>query len=109
MAIDEARLQAFMGNAVRDMGAVAHAATILIGDQLGLYKALARAPMAAAELAAQTGTDPRYVQEWLSAQAASGYVHYDPVSGIFSMDEEQALALATDNSPVFLPGGFQIG
>ena len=52
MAIDEARLQAFMGNAVRDMGAVAHAATILIGDQLGLYTALARAPMAAAELAA---------------------------------------------------------
>jgi SAM-dependent methyltransferase len=109
MAIDEARLQAFMGNAVRDMGAVAHAATILIGDQLGLYKALARAPMTAAQLAAQTGTDARYVQEWLSAQAASGYVHYDPVSGNFSMDEEQALALATENSPVFLPGGFQIG
>lgn len=109
MAVDEARLQAFMGNAVRDMGAVAHAATILIGDQLGLYKALAGAPMTAAQLAAQTGTDARYVQEWLSAQAASGYVHYDPDNGNFFMDEEQALALATDNSPVFLPGGFQIG
>ncbi len=109
MAINEQRLQAFMGNVVRDMGAVAHAATILIGDRLGLYKALAQGPMTPRQLADATGTDPRYVREWLSAQAASGYVGYDPASQLFSLDEEQALALASEGSPVFVPGGFQIG
>lgn len=71
MAIDESKLNEFMGNFVRDMGAVAHASTIVIGDQLGLYKALAERPMTAAELATRTECDARYVLEWLSAQAAS--------------------------------------
>jgi SAM-dependent methyltransferase len=108
MAIDEARLNEFMGNFVRDMGAVAHASTIVIGDQLGLYKALAERPMTAAELAAQTNCDARYVLEWLSAQAASGYAQYDAATQKFSLSEEQALALAVEGSPAFIPGAFQV-
>ena len=108
MAIDESKLNEFMGNFVRDMGAVAHASTIVIGDQLGLYKALAERPMTAAELATRTECDARYVLEWLSAQAASGYAQYDPATQMFSLSEEQALALSVEGSPAFIPGAFQI-
>jgi SAM-dependent methyltransferase len=109
MAIDEAKLNAFMGNFVHDLGAVMHAATIVVGDQLGLYKALAMGPPATAdELARRTETDPRYLREWLSAQAASGYVSYDPASECFSLSEEQAFALAEEGSPAFIPGAFQV-
>ena len=108
MAINEAKLNEFMGNFVRDMGAVAHASTIVIGDQLGLYKALAENPMTAGVLAAKTGCDARYVLEWLSAQAASGYAQYDAATQQFSLSEEQALALAVEGSPAFIPGAFQI-
>ena len=108
MAIDEAKLNEFMGNFVRDLGAVTHASTVVIGDQLGLYKALAEAPMTAASLAAKTGCDARYVLEWLSAQAAAGYAQYDAASKQFSLSEEQALALAVEGSPAFIPGAFQL-
>lgn len=108
MAIDEAKLNAFMGRFVTDLGAVMHAATVVVGDQLGLYKTLAESPMTADELAMRTATDARYVREWLSSQAASGYVHYDGSSGRFSLDEEQTLALAVEGSPAFIPGAFQI-
>ena len=108
MAIDEAKLNAFMGRFVGDLGAVMHAATVVVGDQLGLYKALAEKPMTAEQLAARTSTDPRYLREWLSSQAASGYVHYDPTGQLFSLDEEQTLALAMEGSPAFVPGAFQI-
>jgi len=108
MAVNEAKLNEFMGNFVRDMGAIAHASTIVIGDQLGLYKALASEPMAAETLAAKTGCDPRYILEWLSAQAASGYAEYDPVTQKFSLSEEQKMALADEGSPAFLPGAFQV-
>ncbi len=108
MAIDETKLNAFMGNFVHDLGAVMHAATIVVGDQLGLYKALAETPLTADALAGKTGTDARYIREWLSSQAASGYVQFDPATQQFSMAEEQALALAVDGSPVFIPGAFQI-
>jgi SAM-dependent methyltransferase len=108
MAIDEAKLNQFMGRFVQDLGAVMHAATIVVGDQLGLYKALAAAPMRPAELSQKTDTDERYVREWLSSQAASGYVEYDAVTQRFSMTEEQALALAQDASPAFIPGAFEI-
>lgn len=107
MAVDEAKLNEFMGNFVRDMGAVAHAATVVVGDQLGLYKALAKAPMTADELAQETATDPRYVREWLCAQAAGGYANYDTASERFSLSEEQAVALAQEDSPAFIPGAFQ--
>ena len=108
MAINEAKLNEFMGNFVRDMGAVAHASTVVIGDHLGLYKALAEKPMTAAELAVRCGCDSRYMLEWLSAQAASGYAQYDAASERFSLSEEQALALAVEGSPAFIPGAFQI-
>lgn len=109
MALDPAKLDAFMGRFVGDLGAVMHAATVVVGDQLGLYKALAEGPATAPELARRTGTDPRYLREWLSAQAASGYVQYDAAGDVFSMSEEQSLALAQEGSPAFVPGAFQIG
>ena len=108
MAIDEGKLNEFMGQFVHDFGAVMHAATIVVGDQLGLYKALAEGPATARELATRTQTDPRYLREWLSAQAASGYVHYEPEGERFSLTEEQAFALAEEGSPAFIPGAFQI-
>jgi SAM-dependent methyltransferase len=109
MAIDEAKLNEFMGNFVHDIGAVMHAATVVVGDQLGLYKALAKGPPAQVDdLARRTETDPRYLREWLSAQAASGYVSYDPASQCFSLSEEQAFALAEEGSPAFIPGAFEI-
>ncbi|PZX27894.1 conserved hypothetical protein; putative (SAM dependent) methyltransferase [Cupriavidus phytorum] len=108
MSVDEARLNAFMEKFVGDIGAVMHAATVVVGDELGLYKALAEKPMTVAMLAAKTHTDERYLREWLSAQAASGYVDYDAGSAQFSLNEEQAYALAQEGSPAFIPGAFQI-
>ena len=108
MAIDEAKLNEFMGRFVGDLGAVMHAATIVVGDQLGLYKALADKPLTAEALAARTETDARYVREWLAAQAASGYVTYDPKTETYGLTEEQAFALAVEGSPAFIPGAFQI-
>lgn len=108
MAIDEARLNAFMGQFVQDIGAVMHAATVVVGDKLGLYKKIAEGPGTAEELARRTETDVRYLREWLCAQAASGYLQYDPESERFSMNEEQAMALAEEGSPAFIPGAFQI-
>ena len=108
MAIDESKLNEFMGKFVGDLGAVMHAATVVVGDQLGLYKKLAEKPATAADLARRTETDPRYLREWLSAQAASGYVRYDAAHDSFSLSEEQAFALAIEGSPAFIPGAFQI-
>lgn len=109
MALDESKLNVFMENFVRDLGAVMHAATVVVGDQLGLYKELAKEAATPPELARRTQTDERYLREWLSAQAASGYVTYDPADGRFSLTEEQAMALAEEGSPAFIPGAFQIG
>ena len=108
MAIDMDKLNAFMGRFVGDIGAAMHAGTVLLGDQLGLYKALAAGPMSAEQLARATQTDARYVREWLSAQAASGYVEYDAAADHFHMTEEQVFALATEGSPAFIPGAFQV-
>jgi SAM-dependent methyltransferase len=108
MSIDEQKLNEFMGRFVGDLGAVMHAATVVVGDQLGLYKALADGPSSVEELARRTSTDPRYLREWLSAQAASGYVEYDPATKMFSLSQEQAFALAEEGSPAFVPGAFQI-
>jgi SAM-dependent methyltransferase len=108
-AIDETKLQAFMGQFVQDLGAALSVATVMIGDKLGLYKAMADGnPVTPGELARRTGTDERYVREWLSSQAASGYVTYDPATERFALPPEQALALAQDNSPAFIPGAFQL-
>lgn len=109
MAINEEKLNAFMGQFVGDIGAVLHAATVVVGDQLGLYKTLAQeGPCDTESLARRTSTDARYLKEWLSSQAASGYVTYDKESGQFSLSEEQAFALAEEGSPAFIPGAFQI-
>jgi 2-polyprenyl-3-methyl-5-hydroxy-6-metoxy-1,4-benzoquinol methylase len=109
MAIDQDKLHEFLIKAVVDFGATFNAALIRIGDKLGLYKALAASgPQTSAELAKKTGTAERYVREWLSAQAAGGYVTYDAGAGKFHLSEEQAFAMADDSSPVFLPGAFQV-
>jgi len=108
-AVDEARLHDFMGRAVGDIGAAMSAALVLIGDRLGLYRALAAAgPQTSAGLAEITGTHERYVREWLGNQAAGNYVTYDPATGRYAIPAEQALALADETSTVFLPGAFQI-
>ena len=107
--INESKLNEFMGKAVMDMGAAMHAVLIRLGDKLGLYKAMADSrPVTPAELAGRTGTSERYVREWLNANAASGYVTYDSATATYSLPPEQAFALAVENSPVFLPGAFQI-
>ena len=109
MTIDPSKLDAFVGKFVCDVGAVFHATTVLIGDRLGLYKAMADStPVTAAELAARTSLDERYLQEWLSAQAASGYCEYDPTTGAFHLSEEQAFALTDEGNPLFMPGAFQL-
>ena len=103
MEVNEDRLNSFMGKMIGDVGAAMSASLMLLGDKLGLYKALAQeGPMDAAALAKTTGTAERYIREWLAAQAASGYVEYDSASGKFSMLPEQVLALADEDSPVFL-------
>jgi len=107
--MDNDKLNAFMGKFVEELGATLHAATVLTGEKLGLYRALAKGgPMTSAELARRTETRERYVREWLSAQAASGYVEYDPTTSRFSMTPEQALCLADETSPTYLPGAFLI-
>jgi SAM-dependent methyltransferase len=105
--VDEQKLEAFMGQAVGDLGAAISGLMIHLGDELGLYKAMAGAgPLTGTELAKKTKCDERYVTEWLNNQAAGGYVEYDGGSGRYVLPEEQALALADEDSPVFLPGGF---
>src|ERR1051325_996338 len=93
-AIDMTKLNTFIGQFVTDFGAAAHAGMVVIGEKLGLYKALAASSMTSAQLAAKTRTDERYVREWLSSQAAGGYITYDPKTGKFSLSEEQALTRA---------------
>jgi SAM-dependent methyltransferase len=107
-ALDMDKLNAFVGQFVGDLGAAVHAGMVVIGEKLGLYKALAAGPMTATELAAKTSTDERYVREWLASQAAGGYVTYDDKSGTFCLSEEQAFTLADENSPAYLPGAFEL-
>ena len=107
--INEAKLHEFMMKAVGEMGAAMNAALILVGDKLGIYKAMAGSgPMTSEEIAAKTKTHERYVREWLAAQSAGGFITYDPATKRYTLPPEQALALADENSPVFLPGFFEI-
>ncbi|BBU45270.1 MULTISPECIES: class I SAM-dependent methyltransferase [Pseudomonas] len=102
--MDEARLHDFMGKLVGDMGAAATLANVILGDELGLYRALADSqPTTPEALAAKTGCHPRLVREWLNAQAASGYMTHD--KGLFVLPEEQAMALALEDSPAYMAGG----
>ncbi len=108
MAVNEVKLNEFLGKALVDLGAAISSTLVIVGDRLGLYKALAQAPAAPAELARRTGTSERYVREWLNNQAAGGYVQYDPSSGMYSMNDEQKLCLADPNGPVDLAGAQSI-
>ena len=107
--VDGDKLMQFVFRAVNEVGATLNAALVVLGDKLGLYRALAGAgPLAPAELAERTGTAERYVREWLNAQAAGGFVDYDPDSGRYTLPPEQAVALTDPASPAYLPGFFQI-
>jgi SAM-dependent methyltransferase len=107
--IDEERLEQFVFSAVDEVGATLNTALVVMGDRLGLYRALAAAgPLTPSELAEHTGTAERYVREWLNAQAAGGYVEYDADSGRYTLPPEQAVALTDPESPAYLPGFFQI-
>jgi len=107
--VDTDKLMQFVFRAVEEVGATLNTALVVMGDRLGLYRAMAGAgPLAPAELAERTGTAERYVREWLNAQAAGGYVSYDPDSGRYVLPPEQAVALTDPDSPAYLPGFFQI-
>jgi SAM-dependent methyltransferase len=108
-AIDLEKLESFVFRAVDEVGATLNTALVVMGDKLGLYRALAGAgPLTPAELAERAGTAERYVREWLNAQAAGGYVDYDPASGRYTLPAEHALALTDETSPAYLPGFFQL-
>jgi SAM-dependent methyltransferase len=108
MTVDEGRLNEFLGRFVGDLGATVAAGAVVLGDRLGLYRGLAAGPATAAELAERTGTDTRYVTEWLRGQAAGGYVAYEAGADRYSLTEEQEFALTDPDGPVFLPGAFQL-
>src|ERR1700678_4116122 len=108
-AIHMEKLMGFVFRAVDEVGATLNTALVVMGDRLGLYRGLAGAgPLSPGALAARTRTAARYVREWLNAQAAGGYVEYDPDSGRYTLPPEQAVALTDSESPAFLPGFFQI-
>jgi len=105
--LDPDRLDAFVGRFIDDLGTALHVSTVLVGDRLGLYAAMADgAAMTSAELATRTGTAERYVAEWLAGQAAAGYVSY--ADGAFRLPPEHAMLLLDSGAPVFIPGGFQV-
>ena len=107
-AIDHDKVMSFVFRAVDEVGATLNTALVVMGDRLGLYRALAGAgPLTSAELAERTGTAERYVREWLNAQAAGAYLDYDPDSSRYTLPAEYAIALTDESSPAFLPGLFQ--
>jgi SAM-dependent methyltransferase len=109
MAINQEKMDQLLGRFVEDFGAAFHSAMVVIGDKLGLYKTLAKSgPITSHQLAERTGTNERYVREWLASQVAGGYVSYNPAIAFYSLSEEQAAALADESSPAFLPGAFQL-
>lgn len=108
-ALDEKKLEAFMGKVISDFGAALSSGLVYIGQKLGLYKAMADGQwVTPAVLAQRTGTTERYVREWLLNQAAGGYVEYDPAGQRYRLPAEQALALTDETSPFFVGGGFLV-
>ena len=106
--VDGEKLMQFVYRAVDEVGATLNTALVVMGDKLGLYRALADdGPLSPTELATRTGTAERYVREWLNAQAAGGFVSYDPDSGRYTLPPEQTIALTDPDSPAYLPGLFQ--
>jgi len=107
--IDEGKLNAFVGQMLTDLGGASSIAMVRMGDALGLYKALhTKGPMTSTELADTAKVDPRYLREWLSNQASSNYLSYDPASTKFTLTPEQAMVFAIPESPVYLMGGFDL-
>src|SRR6516225_9996095 len=106
--LDQTRVEAFAGQIATEVGAALNAALVTVGDQLGLYRAMADAqPIRADELAARTKTHERYVREWLNAQAAGGFVTYDSGEDSYTLPAEHAFILADESSPVAMAGIFQ--
>ena len=106
---DQDKLNAFLGRMVGDLGSVATGALVLLGDRLGLFKAMRDGDsLSAKELAERTQTHERYVREWLSAMATASYVSYDAGSDSFRLDAEQALVFADEDSPAFMAGAFEV-
>jgi SAM-dependent methyltransferase len=107
--VDEAKLNQFMGQMLSDLGGALSVSLVRIGDRLGLYKALhSDGPMTPGELATKAKVAERYVREWLSHQAASGYLSYDTSTGRFALPPEQAMVFAEPDSPVYLTAGFDL-
>lgn len=100
------KLEPLLGTVVNEIGAASNAALVILGDKLGLFRALSTGPMSSDELARRTGTHERYVREWLSSQAASGFVTYHASTSEFSMSPEQIAVFASEDSPVLMTGGF---
>jgi 2-polyprenyl-3-methyl-5-hydroxy-6-metoxy-1,4-benzoquinol methylase len=106
---DQEKLNTFLGRMVGDLGAAATGALVLLGDHLGLFKAMGTGEtMTAGDLARRTGTHERYVREWLAAQAAAGYVEYDAGTDGFHLNPEQATVFADEDSPAFMAGAFEV-
>jgi 2-polyprenyl-3-methyl-5-hydroxy-6-metoxy-1,4-benzoquinol methylase len=108
MDIDQDKLMDFLHRFVGDLGAAMAAGNVVVGDRLGLYRALAAGPLLPSELAERTGTAARYVDEWLRGQAAGGYAEYDAETGRYSLTPEQAFALTNPDGAVYAPGAFQL-
>src|SRR5438067_8304957 len=107
--VNDAKLHQFMGQMLSDLGGAASVALVRIGDALGLYKALhERGAMTVDELAAAAGVNQRYLREWLSHQAASTYLSYDPATQKFTLPPEQAMVFAIEDSPVYMMGAFDL-
>ena len=107
--VDTDKLMQFVFRAVDEVGATLNTALVVLGDKLGLYRALAgTGGLTSVELAERTGTSERYVREWLNNQAAGGYIAYDPASARYSLAPEQTIALTDSDSPAYLPGFFEI-
>lgn len=108
MELNEDKLNSLLGKFVGDLGATMHAGSIVIGEKLGLYKAMATPDerVSAAELAKRTNTNERYVREWLNANAASGYVEYDAENDAYFMTAEQSFVMTNEENAAYLPGAF---
>ena len=106
---NQEKLDAFLGKMVGDLGAIATGAGVLLGDRLGLFTAMRDGgKMTAAEIAARTGTQERLVREWLSGQAAAGYIEYEEATDRFYLNREQELVFADEESPAFMAGAFEV-
>src|SRR5262252_4868034 len=110
MSVNQEKLNQLLGQFVADFGASLHAGMVVIGEKLGLYKAMAQAgqPLTPGELAQRTNASERYVREWLCSQAAGGYVSFDSVTQRYFLSEEQSFALTDEKSPAYLPGAFLV-